>query len=74
MPSFVYRCGLNLKALHSRLQTTTIYVTHDQIGAMTMADLVVVMRDGFIEQIGRPLDLYDDRRTVSWLALLVLRR
>lgn len=49
-----------LKALHSRLQTTTIYVTHDQIEAMTMADIVVVMRDGFIEQIGRPLDLYDD--------------
>jgi multiple sugar transport system ATP-binding protein len=48
-----------LKALHHRLQTTTIYVTHDQIEAMTMADIVVVMRDGFIEQVGRPLDLYD---------------
>ena len=48
-----------LKALHHRLQTTTIYVTHDQIEAMTMADFVVVMRDGFIEQVGQPLDLYD---------------
>ena len=49
-----------LKALHNRLQTTTIYVTHDQIEAMTMADIVVVMRNGSIEQIGRPLDLYDN--------------
>lgn len=48
-----------LKALHTRLKTTTIYVTHDQIEAMTMADIVVVMRDGHIEQVGQPLDLYD---------------
>ena len=48
-----------LKALHQQLKTTTIYVTHDQIEAMTMADLVVVMREGHIEQIGRPLELYD---------------
>src|SRR5262249_7402821 len=39
--------------------TTTIYVTHDQIEAMTMADRIVVMRDGKVEQVGRPLDLYD---------------
>ena len=49
-----------LKALHRRLATTTIYVTHDQIEAMTMADVVVVMRDGNVEQVGRPLELYDN--------------
>ncbi len=43
----------------SGLKTTTIYVTHDQIEAMTMADKIVVMRDGIIEQMGTPLDLYD---------------
>ena len=48
-----------IKALHQRLKTTTVYVTHDQIEAMTMADRIVVMRDGLIEQIGTPLDLYD---------------
>ena len=48
-----------IKELHQRLQTTTIYVTHDQIEAMTMADKIVVMRDGRIEQSGSPLDLYD---------------
>ncbi|MFN3687149.1 ABC transporter ATP-binding protein [Salinarimonas sp.] len=48
-----------IKALHQRLGTTMIYVTHDQIEAMTMADRIVVMHDGLIEQIGAPLDLYD---------------
>ncbi|HEV7718922.1 MAG TPA: sn-glycerol-3-phosphate ABC transporter ATP-binding protein UgpC [Arsenicitalea sp.] len=48
-----------IKALHQRLRTTTIYVTHDQIEAMTMADQIVVMNDGRVEQIGSPLDLYD---------------
>jgi multiple sugar transport system ATP-binding protein len=48
-----------IKALHQRLKTTTVYVTHDQIEAMTMADRIVVMHDGGVEQIGRPLDLYD---------------
>ena len=48
-----------IKELHQRLKTTTIYVTHDQIEAMTMADKIVVMRDGVIEQVGSPLDLYD---------------
>lgn len=48
-----------IKQLHQRLQTTTVYVTHDQIEAMTMADRIVVMRDGYVEQIGSPLDLYD---------------
>jgi multiple sugar transport system ATP-binding protein len=50
---------LEIKALHARLQTTTLYVTHDQIEAMTMADKIVVMRDGVVEQMGTPLDLYD---------------
>jgi multiple sugar transport system ATP-binding protein len=48
-----------IKALQKRLGTTTIYVTHDQIEAMTMADKIVVLRDGRVEQIGAPLDLYD---------------
>ncbi|MDM9625273.1 sn-glycerol-3-phosphate ABC transporter ATP-binding protein UgpC [Rhizobium sp. S152] len=48
-----------IKELHQRLKTTTIYVTHDQIEAMTMADRIVVMRDGAIEQIGTPLELYN---------------
>ncbi|MEI9410638.1 sn-glycerol-3-phosphate ABC transporter ATP-binding protein UgpC [Mesorhizobium salmacidum] len=48
-----------IKELHQRLKTTTVYVTHDQIEAMTMADKIVVMHDGNVEQIGRPLDLYD---------------
>ena len=49
-----------IKDLHQRLKTTTIYVTHDQIEAMTMADEVVVMRDGNIEQSGTPMDIYDN--------------
>jgi multiple sugar transport system ATP-binding protein len=48
-----------IKELHQRLTTTTIYVTHDQIEAMTMADRIVVMHKGLVEQIGAPLDLYD---------------
>ncbi|MER8486382.1 sn-glycerol-3-phosphate ABC transporter ATP-binding protein UgpC [Mesorhizobium sp. M1322] len=48
-----------IKELHQRLKTTTIYVTHDQIEAMTMADKIVVMRDGRIEQVGAPLELFD---------------
>ena len=49
-----------IKELHQRLKTTTVYVTHDQIEAMTMADRIVVMHDGIVEQAGRPLDLYDN--------------
>ena len=48
-----------IKELHQRLGTTTIYVTHDQVEAMTLADLIVVLREGHIEQIGTPLELYD---------------
>jgi multiple sugar transport system ATP-binding protein len=48
-----------IKELHQRLRTTTIYVTHDQVEAMTMADRIVVMHGGVVEQIGAPLELYD---------------
>ena len=48
-----------IKALHQRLQTTTVYVTHDQVEAMTMADRIAVMNEGRIEQLGEPLALYD---------------
>ncbi|GAB3646754.1 ABC transporter ATP-binding protein [Ramlibacter alkalitolerans] len=48
-----------IKELHQRLKTTSVYVTHDQIEAMTMADQIVVMRDGLVEQTGSPLELYD---------------
>src|SRR5579871_2953217 len=48
-----------IKELHQRLKTTTVYVTHDQIEAMTMADKIVVMHEGIVEQIGTPLELYD---------------
>jgi multiple sugar transport system ATP-binding protein len=49
-----------IKELHLRLKTTSVYVTHDQIEAMTMADKIVVMNGGNVEQIGSPLELYDD--------------
>ncbi|SHI10922.1 ABC transporter ATP-binding protein [Pollutimonas bauzanensis] len=48
-----------IKALHQRLRTTSVYVTHDQIEAMTMADQIVVMHDGIVEQHGKPLHIYD---------------
>jgi len=48
-----------IKALHQQLKTTSVYVTHDQIEAMTMADRIVVMHDGFVQQVGAPLELYD---------------
>jgi len=53
-----------IKELHQRLKTTSIYVTHDQIEAMTMADKIVVMKDGVVEQIGDPLTLYDQPNNV----------
>jgi len=53
-----------IKELHQRLGTTTVYVTHDQIEAMTMADRIVVMRDGVVEQAGLPLELYDRPATM----------
>ncbi|WDR01277.1 sn-glycerol-3-phosphate ABC transporter ATP-binding protein UgpC [Devosia algicola] len=53
-----------IKELQHRLKTTTVYVTHDQIEAMTMADRIVVMRAGIVEQVGRPLELYDSPSNV----------
>ena len=50
--------------LHNSLATTTIYVTHDQIEAMTMASRIVVMRDGYIQQVGAPKEIYDNPRNV----------
>ncbi len=51
-----------IKELHQRLKTTTVFVTHDQVEAMTMADRIVVMRDGHVEQMGTPLELFDEPR------------
>jgi len=51
-----------IKALHQRLGTTTVYVTHDQVEAMTMADRIVVLKEGRVEQVGEPLALYDRPR------------
>ncbi|MEJ6394627.1 sn-glycerol-3-phosphate ABC transporter ATP-binding protein UgpC [Gymnodinialimonas sp. 2305UL16-5] len=53
-----------IKELHQRLKTTTVYVTHDQVEAMTMADRIVVMNGGNIEQIGAPMDLYERPQTL----------
>ena len=50
---------VEIKKLHQRLSTTSIYVTHDQVEAMTLGDRVVVMKDGLIQQVGEPLDLYN---------------
>ncbi|WEK06478.1 MAG: sn-glycerol-3-phosphate ABC transporter ATP-binding protein UgpC [Candidatus Devosia phytovorans] len=51
---------IEIARLHKELSTTIIYVTHDQVEAMTLADKIVVLREGVVEQVGRPLDLYDD--------------
>jgi lactose/L-arabinose transport system ATP-binding protein len=51
---------IEIARLHKELQTTIIYVTHDQVEAMTLADKIVVLREGVIEQTGKPLELYDD--------------
>jgi len=56
-----------IKELHQRLGATIVYVTHDQIEAMTMADRIVVMQGGYVQQIGRPLDIYD-RPTNTFVA------
>jgi multiple sugar transport system ATP-binding protein len=50
---------VELKKLHERLETTAIYVTHDQVEAMTLGDRVVVMKDGWVQQVGEPLELYN---------------
>jgi multiple sugar transport system ATP-binding protein len=50
---------VEIKSLHQRIHATSVYVTHDQIEAMTMADRIVVLQDGRVEQVGTPLELYD---------------
>jgi multiple sugar transport system ATP-binding protein len=50
---------VEIKKLHQRVQTTVIYVTHDQVEAMTLADRIVVMRDGYVEQVGTPSEVFD---------------
>jgi len=55
---------LEISELHKRLATTMVYVTHDQVEAMTMADRIVVLRAGFIEQVGSPLELYKTPRNI----------
>ena len=51
---------VELKKLHNRLGTTAVYVTHDQVEAMTLGDRVVVMKDGLVQQVGEPLELYNE--------------
>jgi multiple sugar transport system ATP-binding protein len=67
-PIWMRRCEsgmrLEISELHKRLETTMIYVTHDQVEAMTMADKIVVLRAGNIEQVGSPLDLYHTPRNI----------
>ena len=63
-PSCGSPCASRSSELHQRLRTTTVYVTHDQIEAMTMADRIVVMHDGMVEQIGAPLELYDHPQNI----------
>jgi multiple sugar transport system ATP-binding protein len=50
---------VEIKKLHQRVKTTVIYVTHDQVEAMTLADRIVIMRDGYVEQVGTPSDVFD---------------
>ncbi|MFS2204121.1 ABC transporter ATP-binding protein [Variovorax sp. Varisp36] len=59
-----------IRELHQRLKATTVYVTHDQIEAMTMADKIVAMHDGIVEQVGTPLDLFDRPRNVFVAAFI----
>ena len=67
MPSFASRCVSRSHGFTSEIGATMIYVTHDQVEAMTMADKIVVLRDGRIEQVGASLDLYrnPDNRFVA---------
>lgn len=59
-----------IKSLHQRLGTTAVYVTHDQIEAMTMADKIVVMSEGHVEQVGTPLELYDEPQNLFVAAFI----
>jgi ABC-type sugar transport system ATPase subunit len=53
-----------IKRLHQKVETTIVYVTHDQVEAMTLADRIVIMKDGLIQQVGTPLSVYDDPENV----------
>jgi transposase len=59
-----------VRELHQRLKATTVYVTHDQIEAMTMADKIVAMHDGIVEQVGTPIELFDRPRNVFVAAFI----
>jgi multiple sugar transport system ATP-binding protein len=59
-----------IRELHQRLKATTVYVTHDQIEAMTMADKIVAMHDGIVEQVGTPIELFDRPRNVFVAAFI----
>ena len=65
---------LEIKRLQRDLGTTSLYVTHDQVEAMTLADRLIVMNAGVAEQIGSPLDVYESRRPSSWRGSSALRR
>src|SRR5205823_2657664 len=56
--AFGVKMRVELKRLHERLETTAIYVTHDQVEAMTLGSRVVVMRDGWVQQVGEPMEIY----------------
>jgi multiple sugar transport system ATP-binding protein len=64
---------LEMSKLHERLKTTIIYVTHDQVEAMTMGDRICVMKDGEIQQVAPPLDLYERPATSLWPDLSATR-
>ena len=64
---------VELTRLQKRLNATMIYVTHDQVEAMTMANKIVVLHEGHVEQAGQPLELYHTRRTALWPGLLAPR-
>jgi ABC-type proline/glycine betaine transport system ATPase subunit len=65
---------VEIKKIHARLGTTATYVTHDQIAAMTLGDPVVVMRDGVVQQVGEPLELYNALPAASLPASLARPR
>ena len=56
---------IEIKKLHQRVKTTVIYVTHDQVEAMTLADRIVIMRDGYIEQVGTPDEVFEQPASIS---------
>jgi len=66
----VSRCDRKYRGLHGQLGSTMIYVTHDQVEAMTMGDRICVMKDGVIMQVADPLTLYRKPENCSWPALL----